>query len=132
MKLFYRGVSYEYDPQTRDHARSLAHVPVAQPHNLLYRGFTYAVDPSIESKKSPVSAIANLIYRGVTYSLNGWAAEKAKIRAVERPRGSILPKLAEIHRSNLYRNIDRRLQVAQEHGDTNLVHLLEQERQQIA
>ncbi len=40
-------------------------------------------------------------------------------------------ELAKVHHANLLKNLEHRLQVARTQGDQNLIHLLEQERNQL-
>lgn len=130
MKLVYRGVSYDYDPQAQRNVKPSHKFQPA--YTLLYRGAVYTVDPSIESQQRFVNPIADLIYRGVAYSLNGEMQPETGAQAAPRPAATAQFDLASVHRGNLYRNVQRRLQAAQERGDQQLIHLLERELQQIA
>ena len=75
MKLYYRGVSYEYDSTkvgSRKTAQPFKQVREFGPaYNLIYRGNTYRVDPNVKPAEVPVPpATYKLIYRGVTYLVN--------------------------------------------------------------
>lgn len=135
MKLFYRGVSYDYAPgsQSQQSAGALQFDRPVQPsYNLMYRGAFYTVDPNVETAELPSAPIAKLIYRGVTYCCNGWAALQGHVAA--RPQVASLVALSElgvVHRENLYRNVLRRLQVAKAQGNDDLIYQLEQELHQI-
>lgn len=72
MKLYYRGVSYEYNPSQGSNRKvGRPFQPVhdsKEPYNLTYRGNVYRVDPN--AKKTVVSASLatyQLIYRGISY-----------------------------------------------------------------
>ncbi|GAA6619373.1 DUF4278 domain-containing protein [Scytonema sp. NUACC26] len=76
MKLYYRGVSYEYNPSqvTSRKTGQPFQPPVRESkkaYNLIYRGNVYRVDPN--AKKTEVStsqATYLLIYRGISYLLS--------------------------------------------------------------
>lgn len=126
MKLVYRGVSYEYDPhsqQPSQHSREIRPI-----YNLMYRGVAYTVDPNVDSNVLSPKPIANLVYRGVAYALNGGIKTEA---TRELGAKASAKEVAKVHRSNVYRNVQRRLQAAQERGDQHLVALLEQELRQV-
>ena len=85
MKLFYRGVNYEYnasDVPLEDQNRTVdaAHAP--QPTlQLRYRGNTYLVNPHAEAGRTPNSqTVHNISYRGMTYRVNG--SVQADVRGV--------------------------------------------------
>jgi hypothetical protein len=74
MKLYYRGVSYEYNPsQVTSRKTGQLFQPVRESreaYNLCYRGNIYHVEPN--AKKTEVSssrATYLLIYRGISYLL---------------------------------------------------------------
>jgi Domain of unknown function (DUF4278) len=71
MKLYYRGLSYEYDPSKET---KQPFQPVRQSgsaYNLIYRGVTYHVDPNAKSAEVPLPLVAyQLIYRGIAYFVN--------------------------------------------------------------
>lgn len=123
MKLLYRGFSYDFTPgaQTTKEAQQLERSRRFQPDfPLLYRGFAYRANPNAASNQPLFAPISNLIYRGLSFSLNGWQAEA-------NPR----TELKRVHRENLYRNVQHRLQVAREQGNQELISLLERELRQI-
>lgn len=83
MKLFYHGVSYEYDPSEVPAQSQSQHA-----FNLMYRGTTYRVDPNPEPVELPETQTAhNLSYRGTTYVVNG--STQADVRGV-------FPRLAQV------------------------------------
>jgi hypothetical protein len=151
MKLYYRGESYEYDPNQARYGNSGRPVRPArtsqEPYTLIYRGATYQIDPTAPVAETPaLSGTYELIYRGTTYRVD--RATK-QIVPVESSSGSlpqlaatsvphVLPRryvskyIAKVHQANLVQNLYRRFQVAQERGDQKLVKLLETELQQIA
>ena len=141
MQLTYRGVNYEYDPQGAKAAHEANVFRAIRPaFNLHYRGSVYAVDPNLEPSLPAPHPSAQLLYRGAAYALNGWtkpvavqsstSAASSKHRIAKKASGNA--EFATVHRTNLNTNLQRRLQVARERGDENLVNLLERELQQIA
>lgn len=134
MKLFYRGVSYDYAPDvlpTQKVGARPSDRPVQASYNLMYRGAAYTVDPNVETAEIPVAPIAQLIYRGVTYCRNGWAAVQRQVAQPQIESPVANSELAKVHRDNLYRNVMRRLQVAKTQGNDDLIYQLEQELHQI-
>ncbi|MEH2002703.1 MAG: DUF4278 domain-containing protein [Nostoc sp.] len=71
MKLYYRGLSYEYNSREAAKRATRPFAPVdhqGSAYNLTYRGQTYRVDPNIEAAEVFTPRVAyQLIYRGVTY-----------------------------------------------------------------
>lgn len=72
MKLYYRGLSYEYNSEEAKKA-TRPFAPVrhkGSDYNLSYRGLTYRVDPNIELAEVSTPPVAyHLIYRGIAYFL---------------------------------------------------------------
>jgi len=139
MQLIYRGVSYNFTPSSLatqadrcQQAHSLKSIA-----NLIYRGIRYVVDPDVQPAPAFVTAIANLTYRGVTYALNGGVPTSApatvqSAKVGRRNPASLVQSTAATHQNNIYRNLERRIQVAQTQGNQNLVQMLERELKQIA
>ncbi|MHC5769832.1 MAG: DUF4278 domain-containing protein [Nostoc sp.] len=71
MKLYYRGLSYEYNSIEAAKRATRPFAPVrhqGSAYNLTYRGVSYSVDPNIEAAEASTPRVAyQLIYRGVTY-----------------------------------------------------------------
>lgn len=71
MKLYYRGLTYEYNLEEATKKVIRPFAPVrhqGSAYNLTYRGLTYRVDPNIESPKVSKSPVTyQLIYRGIAY-----------------------------------------------------------------
>ncbi|MHC5745833.1 MAG: DUF4278 domain-containing protein [Nostoc sp.] len=71
MKLYYRGLSYEYNSIEAAKRATRPFAPVrhqGSAYNLTYRGVSYSVDPNIEAAEVFTPRVAyQLIYRGVTY-----------------------------------------------------------------
>ncbi|WP_138499744.1 DUF4278 domain-containing protein [Nostoc sp. PA-18-2419] len=71
MKLYYRGLTYEYNSTeaAKKATRPFAPVPhQGSAYNLTYRGLTYRLDPNIEPAKVFTPSVTyQLIYRGVAY-----------------------------------------------------------------
>ena len=141
MQLTYRGVNYDYNPRGAEAAREATVFRALRPaYNLHYRGSVYAIDPNAEPSLPVSHPSAQLLYRGAAYALNGWTTPAAghKVSNVVSSRHRFNKKasgdteLVTVHRANLHTNVQRRLQVARERGDQNLINLLERELQQIA
>ncbi|MGK7927304.1 MAG: DUF4278 domain-containing protein [Spirulina sp.] len=133
MKLCYRGVNYNYEPFSlevseseimgkyrgrEDRHRYPRHVPKLKPKpRLQSRGLAYQSCPLIQTD----------------VCLN------AQLAAIARACGQ-MPRspedkpvtIADVHQTNLRRNLDYRLQVARDKGDRDLVHLLEKELQELS
>ncbi|MBN4001853.1 DUF4278 domain-containing protein [Nostoc sp. LPT] len=74
MKLYYRGLSCECDPnkvgskKTEQPFRPVTQIGPA--YNLMYRGVNYRVDPNSKSAKVPLPIADKLSFRGITYFVN--------------------------------------------------------------
>jgi Domain of unknown function (DUF4278) len=128
MRLYYRGTGYDLDPSTleipessvtgyyRGHAFNLQypkHISVPQPgRNLNYRGTAYRVLATGE-----IEALAG--------------ASTKRVTAVLSPLRSSRQSLAEVHRNNIHRSLQHRLEVARASGDRYLIQQLEQEMHQV-
>jgi hypothetical protein len=145
MKLFYRGTSFDYDPNRSklgNTGRPTRPVQTSQlPYMLTYRGTTYRVDPTLPEVKTPASAFYNLIYRGTTYTINrdgrgavAISAYPAGLRGKTSPVPATLPLeyVAKVHQGNLLRNIQHRLEVARKQNDQKLIQILEAEQRELS
>ncbi|MBW4580057.1 MAG: DUF4278 domain-containing protein [Tildeniella nuda ZEHNDER 1965/U140] len=141
MQLTYRGTQYNYNPRSAEAVHEATVFRAVRPtFNLHYRGSVYTVDPNVELHLPMVKPTAPLVYRGSTYALNGWTEPAAVTQraAISSGTHSFNKKVSgsaessAIHRSNLQGNVQRRLQVAREQGDQDLINLLERELQQLA
>jgi hypothetical protein len=131
MKLSYRGVNYEYQPLTLEvtegeilgkyrgvnwRCHTLNEIPIPQPDRVLkYRGVAYHPNQDVEACQTAI-------------------AQSSRPRAIKTATASEVvtrKALEEVHRENLRRNLERRLQAARERGDQNLVNLLEAESRQL-
>ncbi|XHX80208.1 MAG: DUF4278 domain-containing protein [Stenomitos frigidus ULC029] len=139
MQLTYRGAHYDYTPCAAKAARETNVFRALRPtYNLHYRGSVYTVDPNAEQSPAAAQFTGQLFYRGVTYSLNGEMlprARKATTGVSSRPafntKTSSPAEFAAVHRDNLHKNVQHRLQVARDKQDQVLINLLERELQQI-
>jgi hypothetical protein len=134
MKLSYRGVQYDYNPQPVELTEGEVsgqyrgshfkfgyprHIPVPQPIlNLKYRGVAYrttetggteAVRPAVR-REEPVSVYA---------------------RPVLTTKQALMSEVARIHRENIQRRLQHRIEVAREKGDQLLLNQLEQEMRHV-
>ncbi|MCC5632534.1 DUF4278 domain-containing protein [Nostoc sphaeroides CHAB 2801] len=71
MKLYYRGLTYEYASSEVAKKVTKPFEPVCHQgcaYNLTYRGLTYRVDPNIEREQVQAPTVAyQLMYRGIVY-----------------------------------------------------------------
>ncbi|MEB3827268.1 DUF4278 domain-containing protein [Phormidium sp. CCY1219] len=130
MKLSYRGTPYDYEPPTLDmmegetggqyrgnawHPRYPRHIPMPQPlHQLKYRGSTYSTGESVETAK-PATA----------------PPVAAEAMAIDSEGDRLGEEVAKLHRTNICRSLERRLQAARIQGDEHLIALLESESNQL-
>ncbi len=134
MKLFYRGVGYEYDAATGAPLRAAA--PASQSFNLSYRGLGYRVDPAKASRPEAIPSAAILVYRGLAYALNGNTVAQAAVKPVDfklfTTKAAEMVEVSNMHRANIHRLLERRLKTAEANNDQSLVQLLQQELNQAA
>lgn len=139
MKLTYRGINYERTPLTLEVTegeiggtyRGTAwqykyprHIPVPQPKlDLKYRGTAYCVGDPIDVEATRLqrkyASAATIVP----------ATEEAAVPKTTRQRAS--EDLRHVHRNNICRSLERRLQAARAKGDEKLIRLLEAESKQI-
>jgi hypothetical protein len=98
MKLYYRGVSYEYDPsklESRKRGQPFKQVRGSgSAYNLIYRGVSYHIDPNAKPSEVPVQPVAyRLIYRGIAYFVNKTA--QGEVRVVTQPASTSKPIRSE-------------------------------------
>lgn len=71
MKLYYRGLAYEYNSEEIAKKVIRLSAPVRHQgftYNLTYRGLAYRIDPKLEPPKVSTSPVTyQLIYRGIAY-----------------------------------------------------------------
>jgi hypothetical protein len=75
MKLYYRGLNYEYDLNKVDSNKTQqAFRPIPQmgtAYNVMYRDLNYYIDPNSKSAEAPLTPVAyKLSFRGITYFVN--------------------------------------------------------------
>jgi Domain of unknown function (DUF4278) len=129
MKLCYRGVSYDYNPPQV----KVAEGPVVG----RYRGANWRSTIVIDN---PIPQIAaTLTYRGVTYHTNSQEQVAQAVPQATPGFAKVAPsrrkaasEVAQAHRSSVLKTLERRLQVAYNKGDANLINLLEAEWKQLA
>ncbi|EKQ69082.1 hypothetical protein OsccyDRAFT_1691 [Leptolyngbyaceae cyanobacterium JSC-12] len=149
MKLSYRGASYEYNHSPLEVRESdiLTHNRSTQQHcqtlqencyALTYRGNRYTTNQVIAALSTPASYTPQeLRYRGVKYIKNpvdGTTQLAIALQGEATPETTIaaVREVSSIHRDNLRRILERRLQAARERGDQSLVSLLEAESRELA
>lgn len=126
MRLIYRGVEYDYDPTqgTRDDRFSRFREPIT----LTYRGNRYQLDPNRPARSTVALQPRELIYRGNRYWV-GYPDGKPTHTPVSKPKQTV--NLAALHRENLQRNLQRRIEIARQKGDSALLAMLDAESRQI-
>jgi hypothetical protein len=134
MKLIYRGIKYEHTPEAVE--------VITEGVCGKYRGAEWKCH---YPKYTPVTKhAAELKYRGASYysgnpqeveelkqrkKLNFIFAKNDQVFLSNRRKNN---QLAEIHITNLQRNLQRRLEVARQRGDENLIRILEEEANQLS
>jgi hypothetical protein len=135
MKLSYRGVSYETQPSTllemmegeiggqyRGQGwnyRYPRHIPQLKPQPYRqYRGVGYGTHSPSQTTISDFTTPTS-------------SGQYCPI-PIQKPTKVFVCQTTKTHIENVRRNLERRLQVAKTSGDDRLVHLLEQESQQLA
>jgi hypothetical protein len=129
MNLCYRGATYRATAiaLTATHSevigryrgqlcrRSHFDVAVAHPRvTLKYRGVSYM--PGVSMADRPVGLSGQAVR-----SDQAWPADHAHLQA----------ELEKVHHLSIQKNLDRRLSIARSQGNVALVHLLEEEQQQL-
>ncbi|MGF1458468.1 MAG: DUF4278 domain-containing protein [Leptolyngbyaceae cyanobacterium] len=136
MRLCYRGVKYDYTPPVLEvseseilgqyrgrqhHFAYVRHVPFPQPEaNLKFRGAAYHTTRQGEVETAEFDNTAQ--QSNFTPVFDSMAAA----------RRSLLQEAADIHKANIKRSLERRIQVAQSKGDEQLLRKLESEMHEYA
>lgn len=131
MKLTYRGIGYDSEPQSFNlmegeiggkyrgndwQVRYPRHIPVpATLPNLTYRGARYN---SGEVVTTPIAEIT---------------AKTGRVRTLTdaQPGDKVMEEVAKLHRNNICRSLERRMQAARMLGNEDLLAQLQQESQQL-
>jgi Domain of unknown function (DUF4278) len=152
MRLQYRGTAYEYNVPTletseadinwfQQEQRKRCQTLQEANHLLTYRGVQYTTNQLAVTLSTPVArSNKQLLYRGVSYTRNANGTivsnrpSNAVVSGIAVPAttAGLTKELGRVHQDNLRRNLERRLQSAQERGDQNLVSLLEAESRELA
>jgi hypothetical protein len=145
MRLTYRGASYDYNTSPLEVRESdvLLHSletqrrcrTLQQSYPLTYRGSRYTTEQVAAALAVPASRSAQVLsYRGVKYvrNLDG-SMQPATLEGVTVPNNTAAFKaISKVHKENIRRNLERRIQAAKERGDQTLVSLLEAESKELA
>ncbi|ARV59524.1 hypothetical protein BZZ01_13595 [Nostocales cyanobacterium HT-58-2] len=133
MKLTYRGVDYEHNPLIVEATDSEI--------SGKYRGGTTWKRNYPRHIPQPQST-AELKYRGVSYYVGDPLQVEFMVQCKQRTRTANAVEvgqhkksggeLAQTHLSNIRQNLQRRLHLAKEKGDQDLIRLLEDEAKQLA
>lgn len=146
MRLTYRGASYEYNTsplevresdvllhslETQRRCRTLQQSPA-----LTYRGSRYTTDQVAAALAVPASQSAQVLsYRGVKYVRHSdGSTQPAALEGVKVPNNAAaaFQAISKVHKENIRRNLERRIQAAKDRGDQTLVSLLEAESKELA
>lgn len=133
MRLSYRGVNYEKELPTLE----MKEGEIGGKYRA--QDWTYRYPRHIPQTKSKLYRQ----YRGVAYSTNPipkegaifvpqWGSTDVYCPVSTQTQTVVVNEFSKTHLDNLRRNLERRLQIAQENGDENLVDLLRRESQQLA
>ncbi len=91
MKIYYRGLNYEYDRSKVSNKTEQPFEPDPQlglAYNLMYRSVTYPVDPNSISAEVPLASLAyKLSFRGIAYFVNKTAQEEVTL--VSQPASTL-------------------------------------------
>ncbi len=148
MKLTYRGVDYDYNPPVLDVTESevacqyrgqvatytyVRHVPIPQPaEQLTYRGVAYQttrqgqilqLDNSHTAAQATNAGHAGINFANLRSKLMGASPAAAA-------RRQLVQESSLLHRDNIARSLQHRLDVAKANGNDLLVQQLETERVQ--
>ncbi|MFP4135128.1 MAG: DUF4278 domain-containing protein [Halothece sp.] len=135
MRLTYRGIQYDSESMPLEktegevagkyrgqpwHYHYPRHIPQLQPKLLLnYRGISYSKRPSLSYAYSSDISIPVVTPNGELPTPQDFTA-KTQSEDIE-----------DAHLKNMRRNLERRLSVAKQNGDEELVSILEKEYQQL-
>ena len=101
------------------------HIPVPQPKIDLK-------SPAVECSTGDLIDIeANQLRQNYIADDSVAVTKKNEVVLTKTKRQQLLEELNNVHLNNLRRNLERRLQVAREKGDENLIRLLEAEFEQL-
>jgi hypothetical protein len=129
MKLSCRGVQYEYHQPTLEVTEGEM---LSQYQHLGRRCHTLKDIPlPLSHDPQPVRGDRNVLNPPQDTNSNIGASRQVRFCS-PLPIASIGQDLDRVHRTNLHRNLERRLQIARERGDYHLVALLETESRQLA
>jgi hypothetical protein len=134
MRLSYRGVNYEKELPTLEmnegeiigkyrgqdcNYRYPRHIPQLKPKwYRQYRGVAYST--------RPIPREGEIIFPQ-------WNSTGVYCPVpIKHPHAVVVNEISQTHLENIRRHLERRIQVAKENGDENLIDLLEKEFQQLA
>ena len=140
MKLTYRGVQYDHNPPMLEVSESdilcnyrgrthryayVRHVPFPQAQSeLTYRGVAYATD-----RHGQRQSVANVESKSV---FSAFQRKLAELTPFMDERRQLLRQSARSHSESIQRSLDRRIEIAREQGNVNLLQQLEDEMRQMA
>jgi hypothetical protein len=131
MKLTYRGIGYDSEPQRFTlmegeiggkyrgndwQVRYPRHIPVpATRHELTYRGAQYQLGEPVSTPVAPVAP----------------KARQVRTLMDAQPADKVMEEVAKLHRNNICRSLERRMQAARMLGNEDLMEQLQQESQEL-
>ncbi len=149
MKLTYRGVNYDYNPpmlevtESEDtcryrgnpcHYSYVRHVPIPQPaEQLMYRGVAYQT-----TRQGHIEQLAShpLAANGTALSANRQALSSLRnkmigMSAAAQARRALVQEASLMHKQNIARSLQHRIEVAKAQGNDQLLQQLKSEMSQI-
>ncbi len=131
MKLTYRGIGYDSEPQSFNlmegeiggkyrgndwQVRYPRHIPVpATRYELSYRGVRSNSGEPLSTSVAPV----------------GPKTRQVRTLMDAQPADKVMEEVAKLHRNNICRSLERRMQAARMLGNENLIEQLQMESQQL-
>ena len=142
MKLTYRGIEYDYNPprlqvtdseiscQYRGHAARYSyvrHVPIPQPaERLTYRGVAYQT-----TRQGGIQQITPQTATGTSPALlTGLRSKLVSSSPAAQVRRELLRESSRLHKENISRSLQHRVEVAKTQGNEALLQQLEYEARQ--
>jgi hypothetical protein len=141
MRLFYRNASYDYEPVPVNMAETSLngryrgqnfqfqypkHIPVPQPVlNLKYRGVAYQTTP--DGSTTTIKPAVKPVVRAVAPARVTADVMSGQLHSAFFNHQAMMGEVANVHRQNIQRRLQHRLEVAKAKGDVTLISQLEQE-----
>ncbi len=145
MKLTYRGIDYDYTPPVLEVTESeivcryrghtapytyVRHVPIPQPtERLTYRGVAYQTTRQGGTQQVSQQPATRPVVPSESM-LTGLHRKLAGTSPVAQARQELLKASSRLHKENITRSLQHRIEVAKAQGNESLLQQLESEAQQ--